>query len=386
MPIRKVIHETNSAPIKIWTNDIDENTVDQLKKMAKLPFIYKHIAVMPDAHLGKGACVGSVIATKGAIIPAAVGVDIGCGMLACKIPVKGELFTDKNNSLIRSLIESQIPVGFHKNKELSRSLSVYGSNILGFLENDYYKLQLGTLGGGNHFIELCRDEVDDIWVVIHSGSRKFGNDSAEEYISKAKGLMKEFFINLDDPDLAYLPSQQSVFDDYINILNKAQRYAKANRLEMLIRVIGVLDSVFNDTFNVALCDIIDCHHNYTEKLIDEEDVYLTRKGAVSAKEGDLGIIPGSMGASTYIVKGKGNEDSFCSCAHGAGRKFSRTTARKQFTTQDLADQTKGVECRKDKGIIDEIPGAYKDIKTVMEDQSDLVEIIHTLKQFICVKG
>lgn len=394
MPVKRIIADNSIRPIKIWTDNIEQNTIEQLKNMGRLPFIFRHIAVMPDAHLGKGACVGSVIATKGAIIPSAVGVDIGCGMLACKLPVKLDFFNDKTLPQVRSAIEAAIPVGYKMNLEIPDDqgfLTRYGK-MLGHLESEFgkenkFKLQLGTLGGGNHFIEICRDEIGDVWCVIHSGSRGYGHHVAEKAIRDAKGLMKQYFIELPDPDLSFLAENTREFGRYIGDLHHAQLFAKQNRQEMLRRVIGVFNDILNIDIQVPLMDIIDCHHNYIEKENHfGSNVYVTRKGAVRARKDDLGIIPGSMGASTFIVKGLGEEESFCSCAHGAGRRFSRNEAKRTYTVEDLIEQTKGIECRKDIDIVDEIPAAYKNIDDVMEDQKDLVSIIHVLKQLICIKG
>lgn len=394
MPVKRIIADNSIRPIKIWTDNIEQNTIEQLKNMGRLPFIFRHIAVMPDAHLGKGACVGSVIATKGAIIPSAVGVDIGCGMLACKLPVKLDFFNDKTLPQVRSAIEAAIPVGYKMNLEIPDDqgfLTRYG-RMLGHLESEFgkenkFKLQLGTLGGGNHFIEICRDETGDVWCVIHSGSRGYGHHVAEKAIRDAKGLMKQYFIELPDPDLSFLAENTREFGRYIGDLHHAQLFAKQNRQEMLRRVIGVFNDILNIDIQVPLMDIIDCHHNYIEKENHfGSNVYVTRKGAVRARKDDLGIIPGSMGASTFIVKGLGEEESFCSCAHGAGRRFSRNEAKRTYTVEDLIEQTKGIECRKDIDIVDEIPAAYKNIDDVMEDQKDLVSVIHVLKQLICIKG
>jgi tRNA-splicing ligase RtcB len=388
----QVIKE-NGFPIKAWIDgiDLEEEAKQQLINLSQLPFIHKHIAVMPDAHSGKGSTVGTVIATRGAIIPAAVGVDIGCGMCAVKLPFKIDALGDSLNKL-RSSIERSVPVGFNQHKEITTRVGSVMSRmpLLEIHSLEKAALQLGTLGGGNHFIEICQDEENGAWIVLHSGSRNIGKTLAEKHINNAKGLMKQYFINLPDPDLAYLTQNTPEFYEYINDLLWAQNYAKENRNEMMLRILKDISchvygedkgSDFMTTFRV------DCHHNYTQMENHfDANVWITRKGAVSAKEGEYGIIPGSMGAKSFIVKGKGNPESFCSCSHGAGRKMSRTKARATFKIEDLEQQTSGVECRKDLDVIDEIPGAYKDIETVMRAQSDLVEIVYTLKQLICVKG
>ena len=394
--MKKVI-TTEKNPIKIWTNDIDYKSIEQLKNMANMPFIHKHVAVMPDVHLGKGATVGSVIATDNAIIPAAVGVDIGCGMCAIKLPIALKEFKDKDDTIskLRSIIESVVPVGFNSNvRTPNRVLNSYKN--LGDLKVKFdmstirkSTQQLGSLGGGNHFIEICEDTNQDVWVMLHSGSRNIGNRVAKYHIEKAKGLMKNMFINLPDMDLAYLAQGTKEFKDYINDLLWCQRYAKENRKEMMTRVLEVLIKEFNIVTSpmYLMKDMIDCHHNYTEMENHfGKNVWVTRKGAVRARVGDKGIIPGSMGAKSFIVSGLGNPQSFCSCSHGAGRNFSRTEAKKRFTQEDIIEQTKGVECRKDLGILDEIPSAYKDIDVVMENQKDLVEVKYQLKQFMCIKG
>lgn len=400
MPIKKIL-SNNRVPIKIWTNDIEQSALEQLHNTAKLPFLFKHLAVMPDVHFGKGATIGSVIATKGAIIPSAVGVDIGCGMSAVKLPFSTENLGDLTK--LRSNIERVIPVGYHQHKDMDNRRSIsfkeLGENSLnlnhgqsGFYKNTIEKSahQLGTLGGGNHFIEICQDQQNMVWIILHSGSRNIGKVLAEKHIDKAKDIMKKYFIDLPDPDLAYFAQNTDEFKAYIKDLNWAQSYAKINREEMMLRT---LNEVFIHAYgidakiNSSLLFKIDCHHNYTQ--IENHfghNVWITRKGAVSAKENEFGIIPGSMGTKSYIVKGKGNIDSFHSCSHGAGRKLSRTKAFEKFTIEDLAKQTNGIECKKDASILDEIPSAYKNIDKVMEDQSDLVDVYAILNQLICIKG
>lgn len=368
------------VPIKIWTNDIEEEAIEQLKNTARLPFVFKHIAVMPDVHAGKGSTVGSVIATKNAVCPAAVGVDIGCGMSALKTDIDANYVQDQIK-IARERIESFIPVGFNQhNKPIS--WFEYPKNWSKF-DLDKASKQIGTLGGGNHFIEICLDKENKVWILLHSGSRNIGKVVADYHINKAKGFMKDMFISLPDPDLAYFAQSQSEFKTYVDDVLKAQEYAKHNRLTMMRLILNIFGYSYADIDS----RIIDCHHNYLSlENHFGENVWITRKGAVSARQGQMGIIPGSMGAKSYIVRGLGNTESFCSCSHGAGRKMSRTKARNTFTQDDLILQTQGVECRKDEDIIDEIPSAYKDIDIVMENQKDLVEIVHELKQIMCIKG
>lgn len=383
--MKQIINDT-LKPIKIWTNDIENEAIQQLRNIANLPFIHRHVAVMPDAHAGKGSTVGTVIATQGAIIPAAVGVDIGCGMCAVKLPFKIEALGDSLDKL-RSSIERSVPVGFNSNNELNERTKKISTEMN---LSSKAALQLGTLGGGNHFIEICADENNDSWVILHSGSRNLGKTTAEIHIDRAKEIMKEYFISLPDPDLAYLAQGTVEFDRYLEDLLFSQKYAKENRNEMMVRILkDVSHHVYGEDMGCEFMTKfrVDCHHNFTQMENHfGKNIWITRKGAVSAREEQFGIIPGSMGTKSFIVKGKGNLESFCSCSHGAGRRMSRTAARKKFTLEDLIKQTSGVECRKDYEVIDEIPESYKSIDDVMNNQSDLVEIIHTLKQLICVKG
>lgn len=403
MPIQQVL-STTRVPVKIWTDSVEEQALGQLKNTANLPFVFKHVAVMPDVHYGKGATIGSVLATKGAIVPSAVGVDIGCGMCAVKLPFSVDrLGGDAALAELRDSIERSVPVGPRGHHELDdRRAEAWlglGSNTIDLIKGPpgyatnlikNATLQLGSLGGGNHFIEICKDQQNMAWVMLHSGSRNIGKVLAERHIDKAKDLMKRYFIDLPDPDLAYLVQGTEEFKAYLQDLNWAQRYAKANRHEMMLRVLREVyrTACGPDTvFNLDLLFKVDCHHNYTSQENHfNTNVWVTRKGAVSARDGEYGIIPGSMGTRSYIVKGKGNPDSFCSCSHGAGRRMSRTKAREAFTEKDFAEQTQGVECRKDNGVLDEIPMAYKNIDTVMAHQTDLVEVVFELKQLICVKG
>lgn len=396
----RVIGDTK-RPIKIWATDLEPEAEAQVRNMASLPFIHSHVALMPDAHAGKGSTVGTVIATSGAIIPAAVGVDIGCGMFALKLPFSSSALQDL--PALRHSIERSVPTGRFGNSSLTPTAKVFANALLekatmtgstitiGQLEKAV--LQIGTLGGGNHFIEICQDTEGGAWIMLHSGSRNIGKVLAEKHIDKAKDLMKSYFISLPDPDLAYLVQGTSEFKLYLADLMLAQKFALFNREEMMHRVLEqVLRHVYKDKWEEFFAlrstfQSVNCHHNYTSiENHGGKNVYITRKGAVSARTGEFGIIPGSMGAKSFIVKGLGNPESFCSCSHGAGRKMSRTKARATFTTEDLEKQTAGVECRKDADVIDEIPGAYKDIDKVMANQADLVEPVYTLKQIICIKG
>jgi len=399
-----VFHETGHAPLKTWTKGVpvEEAAMQQLRNVAQMPFIHRHVAAMPDVHFGMGATVGSVIATKGAVIPAAVGVDIGCGMAAVRLDGARAEHLPMSLEQVRSEIEHTVPVGFAKHlpgewnrKPIEPMLAPFAK----WLDEKHPKLlagrkdpfetgvlsQFGTLGGGNHFIELCIDEAGDLWVMLHSGSRGIGNGIGQYFIELAKQDMRRWMVNLPDENLAYLPEGTEGFADYVYAVEWAQAYALANRAEMLRRVLIVMHRHL-PPFRERV-EVINCHHNYvTRENHFGENVLVTRKGAVRAREGDLGIIPGSMGARSFIVRGKGNPDSFHSCSHGAGRKMSRTAAKRVFTVEDHVKATEGVECRKDEHVIDETPGAYKDIDQVMSAQSDLVEIVHTLKQVLCVKG
>jgi tRNA-splicing ligase RtcB (3'-phosphate/5'-hydroxy nucleic acid ligase) len=396
----RVVSDTK-LPIKIWATNLEPEAEQQARNLAGLPFIYRHVALMPDAHWGRGSTVGSVIATRGAIIPAAVGVDIGCGMCAMKLPFKASDLKDLPK--LRHSIERAVPTGRNTNKamndsttaaflalgEISETGKAHIKRLSKTLENS--ALAIGSLGGGNHFIEICRDLNDDAWIMLHSGSRNIGKCLAEIHIDRAKDLMKQYFIDLPDPDLAFLAQKTPEFEAYLHDLLWAQQFAMANRNEMMDRVLReVLYHMNRLNEYKNLKDTlfrVNCHHNYTS--IENHmgnNVYITRKGAVSAREGEWGIIPGSMGTRSFIVKGKGNQESFCSCSHGAGRRMSRTKAKATFTIKDLEDQTAGVECLKTQGVLDEIPGSYKDIQEVMDNQSDLVEPVFELKQLICIKG
>ncbi len=396
----KLTFDKGKVPVRVWTDDIAPEAVDQLINVARLPFIHGHVAAMPDVHLGIGATVGSVIPTKDAIIPAAVGVDIGCGMNALRLSLRADQLPESLRQ-IRGAIERSIPVGFdmHKSDPVQRSTIVpLAKQLDAILKKhpaiakmqrqspyDTWVRQLASLGGGNHFIELCLDEADNLWVMLHSGSRGIGNVIGRYFIQLAQKDMQQHLHNLPDRDLAYFRAGAVHFDDYVEAVSWAQEYAMVNRREMMHRILDALAGRL-PPFEVTK-EAINCHHNYVQlEHHFGADVYVTRKGAISAREGELGIIPGSMGARSYIVRGKGNAESFCSCSHGAGRAMSRNAAKRRFTARDLEEQTAGVECRKDKGVVDEIPGAYKDIDLVMANQSDLVEVVHTLKQIVCVKG
>ena len=376
---------TERIPIKIWSDDPEASAVEQLKNVAKLPFVVKWVAAMPDVHWGMGATVGSVIATQGAVIPAAVGVDIGCGMMAVQLGC--EAIELKSAMDLRHSIERSVPVGFNAHKEMTESAKNWEGWAFWNPEWNSLRakaqLQLGTLGGGNHFIELCEDETGGAWAMLHSGSRGTGKVLADIHMKAAKDQCAKHFTVLPDKDLAYLVEGTPEFDAYIGAVTWAQSYAWANRQQMMDLIIEQVRRV--TALKIGLS--VHCHHNYvTRENHYGQNVWLTRKGAVCARAGMLGIIPGSMGTRSYIVEGLGNPESFQSCSHGAGRKMGRNEAKRQFTVADLEAQTQGVDCRKDEGVLDELPGAYKDIDTVMENQRDLVKPIHTLKQFLCVKG
>ncbi len=400
-----------SVPIKMWTRGVpvEAEAKQQLANVARLPIVFKHVAVMPDVHFGIGATVGSVIPTLKAIIPAAVGVDIGCGMMACKTTLTAADLPDSLAPL-RSAIERAVPHGMTP-KQFRRN----GSNrdkgswetppneanlAWGQLEEEFKLIcesyprlkntnnhrHMGTLGGGNHFIEICLDEIGAVWIMLHSGSRGVGNAIGTHFIELAKKDAEQHQRNLPDQDLAYFEEGAQYFGDYVRAVGWAQKFAQLNRDVMMQRVIGALRSIIAKPFDTHL-EAVNCHHNYVQRETHfGHDVLVTRKGAVSAKAGELGIIPGNMGAKSYIVRGKGNPDSFHSCSHGAGRVMSRTKAKKLFTIEDQIAATQGVECRKDADVIDEIPMAYKDIDAVMEAQKDLVDVVYTLKQVVCVKG
>ena len=398
MPIKQVITE-GERPVKVWTDQLDAYARAQLVNVSKLPFIHRHVAAMPDVHGGIGATIGSVIATHQAIIPAAVGVDIGCGMAAVRLSLGANDIDEKSLKKVFDQISRDVPVGRAQHRDdralteaarpfdaqLTAMTAKHPQLLKAFGKFSNWVNQMGTLGGGNHFIEVCLDEADQVWVMLHSGSRGIGNAIGHYFIELARRDMERWFIQLPDRDLAYFPEGSEHFDDYVEAVSWAQGYALENRDQMMRLVLAALARrlpPFQTTMTA-----VNCHHNYVAREHHyDKNVWVTRKGAIRAREGDLGIIPGSMGARSYIVRGKSNPESFCSCAHGAGRRMSRTAAEKQFTVADLATQTAGVICRKDQGVLDEIPGAYKDIDQVMANQADLVEVVHTLKQVVCVKG
>lgn len=400
-----LIAPKRNFPIKAWVNHVplEEEAKQQLFNTADMPFV-TGLSVMPDVHWGMGATIGSVMVTRKAVIPAAVGVDIGCGMMAQKTSLTQEDIPD-DLLKVRTAIERVVPRGktwgkrdegawtnppdriekafaglnesseemFEKHPKIARK------NINGGLNH------LGTMGTGNHFLELCTDEEGSVWIMLHSGSRGIGNTIGRYFIEKAKILMERYLIDLPDKDLSYLPLDTEEYHDYIQAVNWCQNYALVNREVMMSAAIEAMKSLFPEFYLSEVA--VNCHHNYvTWENHKGENVIVTRKGAVRARVGDLGIIPGSMGVKSYIVEGLGNPDSFNSCSHGAGRAMSRREAKKRYTAEDHVKATEGVECRKDKEVIDEIPMAYKDIDNVMESQKDLVKIKHTLKQFICVKG
>jgi tRNA-splicing ligase RtcB len=398
MPIHQVLSDQR-VPVKIWTDDVDERSKAQLTNVAGLPFIHHHVAAMPDVHLGRGATIGSVIATHQAIIPAAVGVDIGCGMVAAQLSITANELDEKALKKVFDQITRDVPVGRNEHADnrilveaarpfepgLKALTDKHPQLLKAFGKFSKWTNQMGTLGGGNHFIEVCLDENDQVWVMLHSGSRGIGNAIATHFIQLARQDMERLMIQLPDHDLAYFSEGSEYFADYVAAVHWAQEYAMQNRQSMLDLVLAALARHL-PPFSVTT-EAVNCHHNYVAREYHYgADVWVTRKGAIRAREGDLGIVPGSMGTRSYIVRGKGNPESFCSSAHGAGRRMSRTEAEKQFTQADLVQQTAGVICRKDKRVIDEIPGAYKDIDQVMANQRDLTEILHTLKQVVCVKG
>jgi tRNA-splicing ligase RtcB len=414
-PELKMSYETIDSPgkpILAWTRGVpvEDAAKQQLRNLASMPFVFRHVAAMPDVHWGMGATVGSVIATKGAIIPAAVGVDIGCGMMAQRLNLTASDLPDNLHG-IRSAIEAAVPHGrtdnggandrgaWHDVPELvAAGIDPLGAGLARIIEK-HPKLEragsrshrhAGTLGTGNHFIEICLDEEQRVWVMLHSGSRGIGNAIGSYFIDAAKKDMERWFINLPDKDLAYIPQGSPLFHDYWEALSWAQGYARMNRELMMsatLTAFAVAIDAPEAVFFQPTMTAVNCHHNYVSwERHFGENVMLTRKGAVDAHEGVLGIIPGSMGAKSFIVRGKGNRESFCSCSHGAGRAMSRAEARRRFTLEDHARETTGVECRKDADVLDETPQAYKEIDAVMAAQADLVDVVHTLKQVVCVKG
>ncbi|GII93830.1 RtcB family protein [Sinosporangium siamense] len=385
------------APIRMWADpaEVEDQAMGQLRNVANLPWVHG-VAVMPDVHYGKGATVGSVIAMRGAVSPAAVGVDIGCGMTAVKTSYTASQLPD-NLAYLRSKLEQAVPVGFQAHKRPVDPARLHGFPTAdwaafwrGFDDlaravrprRDRAEVQMGTLGGGNHFLEVCADDEGAVWVVLHSGSRNIGKELAEHHIEEARGLPHNQ--DIPDRDLAVFVAGTPQMEAYRRDLFWAQDYARRNRALMMALVRDVLRRHLP---NITFEPEISCHHNYVaEERYDDVDVLVTRKGAIRAGTGELGIIPGSMATGTYIVRGLGNEAAFNSASHGAGRKMSRNKAKKTFTLADLEAQTAGVECRKDHGVLDEIPGAYKDLKAVMAAQTDLVQVVAHLRQLICIKG
>ncbi len=394
MPIELVINAR--VPVKVWTDRIEPQAIEQLKNVASLPVVYPHVAAMADVHLGKGATIGSVVPMRGAVCPAAVGVDIGCGMSAQKTSLPAEILTAEDRKKLRHSIEREIPVGRESKRQPFEEAvtwmdshaapeSVPGTVVERALH------QLGTLGGGNHFIEVCVDRDDGmLWTLLHSGSRNVGKTVADVHMARAKRGMGKRLAELPDPDLAWLEDGTSDFERYNADREWCQAYARQNRAIMTSRLLRQLAFALGFGDDVSRLEItlsVDCHHNYVQEEVHfGEKLLITRKGAIRAGVGDLGIIPGSMGTATYVVRGLGNPESFSSAPHGAGRKMSRTEARRRFTAEDLVCQTEGVECRKDARVVDEIPGAYKPIEEVMEKSRDLVEVVAGLRQIICVKG
>jgi tRNA-splicing ligase RtcB (3'-phosphate/5'-hydroxy nucleic acid ligase) len=398
MPVKQTIDQ-GAVPVKVFTDDLEASARQQLVNLSKLPIIHHHVAAMPDVHAGIGATVGSVIATKQAIIPAAVGVDIGCGMIAARTSLSGDQLDEASLNRVFNQITRDVPVGRDQHKEgreLAHAVAPFRRELKSItdahpeLEKRFKRAQnwvqqMGTLGGGNHFIEVCLDESSRVWVMLHSGSRGIGNAIGTYFIELARRDMANHIANLPDRDLAYFREGSGHFDEYVRAVDWAQRYAAANREAMMDTVLTAMRRHL-PPFDVT-SEAVNCHHNYVQRERHYgERVWVTRKGAIRAGGGELGIIPGSMGAKSYIVRGRGSAESFESCAHGAGRRMSRSAAQKQFTSADLARQTEGVICRKDSGVVDEIPAAYKPIDEVMENQRDLVEVVHTLKQVLCVKG
>src|SRR6266851_573130 len=407
-PTYNVIVPEKGVPIKAWTKGValEDQARQQLLNVAQMPFIFRWIAAMPDVHRGIGATVGSVIPTKGAIIPAAVGVDIGCGMAAVRTSLVASDLPDDLKSL-RTAIEAAVPHGRTDHggrndigawREVpERTREQWASLERGYKQivakhprvsrNAHPTAHLGTLGTGNHFIEVCLDESDRVWLMLHSGSRGIGNRIGTYFIELAKKDMRHLITNLPDRDLAYLEEGTEHFNEYVAAVGWAQNYARLNRQLMMDAVLEAVRSTPGFPSFTVTDEVVNCHHNYvSHETHFGEKVFVTRKGAVRAGLGDLGIIPGSMGARSYIVRGLGNPDSFMSCSHGAGRSMSRTEARRRFTVADHEAATKGIECRKDADVIDETPAAYKPIDAVMAAQKDLVEVVHTLHQVVCVKG
>lgn len=399
MPIKHVLE--SRVPVKVWADTLEDAAIDQLKRVGSMPFVFKHVAAMPDVHAGIGCTIGTVVATRDAIMPACVGVDLGCGMTAIKLHMDVRRLRDRADFLLEE-IQKWVPTGAQSNspdQAKSKIHHIYlpllwtGANRMRADRRDSVKilrgldkmeLQLGTIGGGNHFIELCESAKGEPWLMLHSGSRGVGNLIAQHHIEIARGDMKKMFIELPDPNLAYFVKDRPEFNAYIDDMQWAQQFAYYNRQVMLWRLMDMIHNIFGYT---TATQNISCHHNYVDREHHfGENVWVTRKGAIRARTGDFGIIPGSMGDKSYIVRGLGNAMSFNSCSHGAGRVMSRTKARAQFTADDIAKQTAGVACNKTADVADEAPGAYRAIDQVMANQTDLVEVVEVLKQFVCVKG
>jgi tRNA-splicing ligase RtcB (3'-phosphate/5'-hydroxy nucleic acid ligase) len=402
-----VIAPERGVPIKAWTRGVavEAAAERQLRNVASLPFIHKWVAAMPDVHWGVGATVGSVIPTRGAVIPAAVGVDLGCGMMAVRTSLEARHLPDDLRA-IRTAIERAVPHGRTDNGGANdrgawSELPAPHTEAWARMKPAYDAIaakhprigkgndanHLGTLGTGNHFVEICLDESDAVWFMLHSGSRGVGNRIGSYFIELARQDMRRWFVNLPDVDLAYFPEGTDHFVDYVEAVHWAQEYARVNRELMMGSVVEAVRATGDVPPFEAAAEAVNCHHNYVAREHHYgANVLVTRKGAVRARVGDMGIIPGSMGARSFIVRGLGNPESFDSCSHGAGRAMSRAEAKRRFTVADHEAATSGVECRKDADVIDETPGAYKPIDDVMSAQRDLVEIVHTLRQVVCVKG
>jgi tRNA-splicing ligase RtcB (3'-phosphate/5'-hydroxy nucleic acid ligase) len=401
----EVMHGHPGVPVKAWTVGVpfEDEARQQLRNLAAMPFVYRWVAAMPDVHLGKGATIGSVVPTLGAVIPAAVGVDIGCGMMAVKTSLRAEQLPD-NLAGVRAAIEAVVPHGRTEGRRDKGAWGELPGDVAGawngrlaegfaalvaqhpVLRSTNNAHHLGTLGTGNHFIEVCLDEADVVWLMLHSGSRGVGNRIGTHFISLARREMERWMIQLPDRDLAYLPEGSELFGQYMEAVEWAQEFARVNREVMMARVIGAMAAALGLGFESGV-EAVNCHHNYVSREHHYgKDVLVTRKGAVRARLGEMGIIPGSMGARSYIVRGLGNAESFCSCSHGAGRVMSRSEAKRRVSLEEHRAATSGVECRKDADVIDETPAAYKPIDAVMAAQRDLVEIVHTLRQVVCVKG
>lgn len=395
------VHRIDGHKLLNFASQVDDNTLQQAKETASMPFVHPHVALMPDAHFGKGSSVGTVIPTIDAVIPAAVGVDIGCGMIAARTTFCAQDLAGRDLAALRESIESSIPLSpgnYNSNlrrfpwtiERIQKLHDQAVENNVDLSHSPKWREQLGSLGGGNHFIELCVDDQDRVWLFLHSGSRGVGNKIANHHIKIAQKLCKQWWVELPDVDLAYLPQGTSEFSDYLSELNWAQRFALENRAEMMDRFRRAFAhwmGVDPDAAEGIEVERINTHHNYTRKeKHGGRDVWLTRKGAIDAHEGVRGLIPGSMGTSSYVVTGKGNAAGLCSAPHGAGRRFSRTEARKRFTADDLAERMKGIEYRHGEQFVDEIPDAYKDIDLVMADAADLVSVDAVLRQVLNVKG